>query len=201
MPVLVESTTPEEDKDEWRTDPILFELCLREFNFNLDVAASDENHLCDTWYTKEDNALERNWGMLRRLTNAWCNPPFSLKHEFLNKGIEEHEKGTNTCFLVPGDAPETDWWVETVYDLNWMAGPKLVRPRFHVRILKPRVNFYTPDMKHIKGNNRPSALIIMGWDLPPGIYTWYWKEEALRLGLMPGQNIGKGKLTLGGKEL
>lgn len=183
MPVLVDSKTDPENKDEWRTDPILFELCDREFHFNLDAAASDENALCDFWYTKEDNALKRDWGMLRRLTNVWCNPPFSLKKEFLDKGREEHKRGANCCFLVPGDAPETDWWVNTVYDREYIAGAWLWRPRYHVRILKPRVNYYTPDGLHKKGNNRTSALIILGWNQPPGIYTWAWKSLALALGL------------------
>lgn len=185
MPVLVDSTTPDEDKDEWRTDPLLFELCNREFKFNLDVAASDENTLCDTWYTKEDNALKRNWGMVRQLTNVWCNPPFSLKHDFLQKGIEEHEKGVNCCFLVPADAPETSWWLHAAYDTTYpVGGTWLWRPRFHVRNLRPRVNYYTPDGLHKKGNNRPSALIVMGWNQPPGVFTWTWKNEAIARGLI-----------------
>ena len=185
IPGLVDSKTDPENKDEWRTDPVLFELCNREFKFNLDAAASAENTLCHNYYTQEDNALEQDWGMLPRITNVWCNPPFSLKWEFLKKGWQEHLKGANCCFLVPGDAQETRWWVETVYDLDYLAGPNLYRPRLHTRILMPRVNFYTPDGLHKKGNNRPSALIIMGWNLAPGIFTWDWKTEAYRQGLIP----------------
>lgn len=193
MPVILLSTTPEEEKDEWCTEPSLFQLCNLEFNFNLDVAATNENALCKHYYTQEDNALKQDWyrpvqsqgGVAYTfITNIWCNPPFSLKHEFLKKGIEEHKRGANCCFLVPADAPESDWWVKTVYGHDYPSGPGLYQPRLHVRILKPRVNYYTPDKLQKKGNNRPSALIVMGWDKPQGIYTWYWKKEAIRLGLI-----------------
>ena len=217
MPVTLDSTTPAEEKDEWRTDPVLFQLCNLEFNFNLDAAATPENALCDYYFTEDDNALTQEWGPLHSMTpvpaediagwarlfedtkvrtvakiklkeqtsNVWCNPPFSLKHEFLKKGVEEFKKGTNSCFLVPGDAPEADWWVNAIYDIDFPVGPGLYQAaRSHVRILKPRVNYYTPDGLHKKGNNRPSALIIMGWDRPQGIYTWYWKREAILRGLL-----------------
>lgn len=191
MPVLVDSKTDPENKDEWRTDPVLFELCDREFHFDLDVAASAENALCERYFTQEDNALTQDWYQASKysfgkdhVTNIWCNPPFSLKKEFLDKGREEHRHGANCCFLVPGDAPETDWWVSTVYDMVFPS-PRtlLIRPEYHVRMLRPRVNYYTPDGLHKKGNNRPSALIIMGWNQPPGIFSWSWKVEALKLGL------------------
>lgn len=216
MPVTLNSTTPAELKDEWRTDPVLFQLCNLEFKFNLDAAATPENALCDHYFTAEDNALTKEWGPLHSMTavpaddivgwarlfedtkartvakiklkeqasNVWCNPPFSLKHEFLNKGIEEHKRGVNCCFLVPGDAPETDWWVNTLSDREHIAGAWLWRPKYHVRMLRPRVNYYTPDGLHKKGNNRPSALIIMGWNQPPGIYTWAWKNLAIAKGLV-----------------
>ena len=184
MPVLVDSKTDPENKDEWRTDPILFQLCDREFHFNLDVAASAENALCFHYFTQKDNALKQSWDILPVQANVWCNPPFSLKKEFLDKGREEHKRGANCCFLVPGDAPETDWWVSTVYDLVFPSPRTLLyRPEYHVRMLSPRVNYYTPDGLHKKGNNRPSALIIMGWNQPPGIFSWSWKVEALKLGL------------------
>ena len=61
MPVLVDTTTDPENKDEWRTDPVLFELCNREFKFHLDAAASAENALCHNYYTQEDNALTQDW--------------------------------------------------------------------------------------------------------------------------------------------
>ena len=185
MPVLVDSKTEPEKKDEWRTDPVLFELCHREFKFNLDAAASAENALCKRYFTQDDNALKSVWvAPWAKQTNVWCNPPFSLKREFLDKGRAEHRRGANCCFLVPADAPETDWWVSTIYDLA-LPSPRtlLYKPEYHVRILKPRVNFYTPDMQHKMGNNRPSALIIMGWNQPPGMFTWSWKVEALKLGL------------------
>lgn len=48
--------------DEWETPDALFQDLDKEFHFNLDACASSENHKCDMYYTKADNALLKNWG-------------------------------------------------------------------------------------------------------------------------------------------
>lgn len=54
------------DKDSWRTPKTLFDAYNVTFRFFADVFASDENHLCDRYLTKEDNALHINWGLYRK---------------------------------------------------------------------------------------------------------------------------------------
>jgi phage N-6-adenine-methyltransferase len=182
-PVVVKSNTPEDEKDEWRTDPALFHLLDQVYNFNLDAAASDKNATCRKYFTKDFSALDQFWGRWR--VQAWCNPPYSIKHLFLDKGWEQHINfGVKSCFLVPGDAGETGWWLNAVYDLEHPIAPDIYQAKAHVRILKPRVTFYTPNMKPIKGNNRPSALIFYGWDQPHGIFTWNWGQAAIKAGLL-----------------
>lgn len=39
--------------------------------YDLDVAASDELHVCPTYYTKADDGLNKPW-----FGNVWCNPPY-----------------------------------------------------------------------------------------------------------------------------
>lgn len=199
MPVVHNSTTPEEDKDEWRTDPVLFHLLNKLYHFNLDVAASKENTLCKRYFTQEYSALDHGWwrsldrppgiGTLdpffRYPISAWCNPPFSLKAEFLQKGWEEYLRhDVKSCFLVPGDAMETGWWRNAVYDTMHPIGPNLYQAKAQARILHPRVNFYSPDMKQKLGNNRPSALIFYGWDQPHGVFYWDWKKTAIEAGIL-----------------
>lgn len=48
--------------DEWTTPPELFNKLDAEFNFTLDAAASDNNHLCKKYFTASDDALSRSWG-------------------------------------------------------------------------------------------------------------------------------------------
>lgn len=44
--------------DEWATPDDLFRELDAEFHFDLDPCATDENHKCDDYYTKEQNGLD-----------------------------------------------------------------------------------------------------------------------------------------------
>ena len=48
--------------DEWDTPQDLFDTLDAEFHFDLDPCATDQNHKCGTYFTKEDNGLEKSWG-------------------------------------------------------------------------------------------------------------------------------------------
>ncbi len=48
--------------DEWYTPQETFDSLNKEFDFNLDPCATDENHKCDNYFTKEDNGLKQSWG-------------------------------------------------------------------------------------------------------------------------------------------
>lgn len=49
--------------DEWATPQEVFDELDKEFHFNLDPCATSENHKCETFYTLQDNGLERSWGV------------------------------------------------------------------------------------------------------------------------------------------
>lgn len=98
--VLMSSArTGVKSQDEWRTPQWLFDRCALEFgSFDLDAAASDENHMCARWYTEQDNALACPW-----YGNVWCNPPYSMLRHFAEKAIAEIETGIceTVTFLIP----------------------------------------------------------------------------------------------------
>lgn len=48
--------------DEWATPQEFFDELNGEFHFTLDPAANEENHKCETFFTKEQNGLTRPWG-------------------------------------------------------------------------------------------------------------------------------------------
>lgn len=50
------------NSDEWATPWGLFEELDSEFNFSVDVCATDDNHKCKKYYTKETDGLIQNWG-------------------------------------------------------------------------------------------------------------------------------------------
>lgn len=49
------------DKDYWETPKKLFDELNKEFNFTLDPCASDTNHKCLKYYTKNDDGLSKDW--------------------------------------------------------------------------------------------------------------------------------------------
>lgn len=48
--------------DNWATPQWLFDELDKTFHFTLDVCASDENHKCDNYFTKESDGLKQDWG-------------------------------------------------------------------------------------------------------------------------------------------
>jgi phage N-6-adenine-methyltransferase len=91
--------------DLWCTPKEVFKYFNDRYNFQCDVAASDDNHLCDDYFTEEDNALENYWeDEIFSGCYAWCNPPYSNPLPWVQKVIEEsQENGIGTVMLLNCD--------------------------------------------------------------------------------------------------
>lgn len=50
------------NSDEWETPLSLFNELNKEFHFDLDPCATDDNKKCSNYYTKEQDGLSRKWG-------------------------------------------------------------------------------------------------------------------------------------------
>ena len=50
--------------DQWATPIDFFRELDAEFHFNLDPAADESNHKCDTYFTVKENGLLQSWGGL-----------------------------------------------------------------------------------------------------------------------------------------
>ena len=92
---------------EWRTPQTLFDRLNSEFRFTIDVCASPENAKCKRYFTKEDDALSRDWG-----SRCWMNPPYGpdLKH-WMKKAFGESRRGALVVCLVPART-DTKWFHE-----------------------------------------------------------------------------------------
>jgi phage N-6-adenine-methyltransferase len=56
-------------EDDFRTPQFLFDSIAAKYGpFQLDVCASEENHLCENWFSEK----EQSWNSKR----VWCNPPY-----------------------------------------------------------------------------------------------------------------------------
>lgn len=56
--------------DNWATPMEFFEELDKEFRFNLDPCASEQNHKCERYFTKEQNGLLQDWGGVASLLQS-----------------------------------------------------------------------------------------------------------------------------------
>ena len=58
-----------------RTPTNIWEDLKKEFNFTIDICASDKNHLLERYYTKESDGLTKDWSN----EIAYIHPMFDTK--------------------------------------------------------------------------------------------------------------------------
>lgn len=130
------STTPEPDRDSWRTPPWLFAFLFTRFGpFSLDVAADQDNALCQDYFTRDRDALTQSWLSL----NAFCNPPFSKPLPWVEKAIAEAERGASVTMILPTHRNE-----------RWAALARRATERIE---FEGRVNYLRPDGSPSGGNS------------------------------------------------
>jgi len=117
------------DKDSWGTQDALWETLNEEFNFTLDAAASHVNHKCASYFTKDDNSLDKNWYNFSE--SIWLNPPYSRGNiaPFMAKVVEESLKGATIVTLTRFD-PSASWFQQYVHNKADEVRMLKHRPRF-----------------------------------------------------------------------
>lgn len=78
--------------NEWTTPRDLFDELDAEFKFDLDVASTNENALCDRHYTDKDDGLASEW-----TGSVWCNPPYGREIGKWMKKAAESNRGGSLC--------------------------------------------------------------------------------------------------------
>jgi len=162
------------DRNEWRTTPELFDAVNRAFRFNVDLAASDENHLCEKYFTAKSSAFLCYTQDV--IGEVWCNPPYGkesagqaglLAWAKLCWRISHRETG-RVVMLAPGDHG-TQWY-------KWALDHCAIEIR-----LSPRVQFLPPDGVKPSSNPHPSTLFVFDGTNWPWHHSvlWNWKEEPL----------------------
>ena len=114
------------------TPPEIFDPLNDEFNFTLDAAASDENALCDNYYTVDEDGSVQDWTG----HTVWCNPGYdaaSLK-AFVQCAMRHVVLGVTTVFLVPCKTDQE--WFHLLWD-RYRVGEW----RVEFRWVKGRVKF------------------------------------------------------------
>ena len=111
--------------DEWETPQDVFDRLDAEFNFNLDPCATAENHKCNTYYTAEDDGLEKSWGGQR----VFCNPPYSQIAKWVEKAFREGQKDNTIVVLLVPSRTDTRWFHKYIYH------------RSEIRFVRGRIKF------------------------------------------------------------
>lgn len=111
-------------KDDWRTPKDLFDSLNNEFNFTVDLCASDENALCDNYFTKDRSCFDAN---LKGQT-IFCNPPYGRGMiKFIRKCYElSHD---NIVVILVPSRTDTGWFHDYIL------------PHAEIRFIKGRLRF------------------------------------------------------------
>lgn len=96
--------------DLYETPPEVFGYWHRLFGFNIDVCAEPTTAKCPTYMTADLDALTQDWSTIfREGGKVWMNPPYSNPAPWIEKAIEQSNKGVFVLALLPADT-STKWF-------------------------------------------------------------------------------------------
>lgn len=128
------------------TPATLFGRLDREFAFDLDVCATENNAKCARFYSPEDDGLSKAWAP----NVCWMNPPYGKEiRTWMEKAWTESQQGATVVCLIPSRT-DTSWWHEFA-----MNG--------EIRFLRGRISFSGDRRKRAPF---PSAVVIFRGRLP-----------------------------------
>ena len=110
------------NKDDYETPPELFNELNQEFNFTVDLCASDANHKVAKYYTKENDGIKAD------LTGevVFCNPPYGRETA---KWVKKCAESNCTSVLLLPARTDTKAFHEYIYG------------KAEIRFIKGRVKF------------------------------------------------------------
>ena len=112
------------NSDEWETPLELYARLNKRFKFTLDPCSTKENHLCDKYYTKEENGLCKSW----KGETVFVNPPYSEIKLWVEKCYKEYEtNGTTVVMLIPSRT-DTRYFHDYIYH---KAEIEFIKGRLH----------------------------------------------------------------------
>jgi len=143
------------EKADWGTPQSLFDQVDQEFQFDLDVCATDENAKCPLYFTEEVDGLIQPWTGW----TCWCNPPYGSEIAlWVEKACYEGQQGVTVVCLLPCRT-DTKWWNDFVMQAR------------EIRFISRRLKFEGA------GNMAPfcAALVVFGpTDEPVKVSTFYY---------------------------
>ncbi len=131
--------------------------------FDVDVAACEESHHADIFYTVESNGLVQPW-----FGRCWCNPPYSDIAPWVDrawKAIERADPENHAdvvAMLIPGNRTEQKWW-QTGIEARRDRPDGILRSFF----LPGRTAFARPGSGGVGQNGAPFGCVLLVWKRAP----------------------------------
>jgi len=148
------TSTPADEKDLWQTPRDLFDALDHEFGFDIDICASADNHLCETYFSEKVSALGHEWhyhtrnGQVFKNKICFVNPPYSQTQLFMERAAQQANVNNVTVVALVNANTDTKWFADAVKSAN------------EVRLFTGRISFIKPDGKKASGNPKGQCLII-----------------------------------------
>ena len=132
-------------KDEYGSpQDLVSQACAKyKINIKIDYAGSDKLHVVDRYYTKQDNALTKEW-----TEDGYLNAPYSMQYEFIRKAWQEHLKYNINLLILAYAKTDTLWWHRFVED------------KTEIHFIRGRLKFLNQEGKPKNSAPYPSCWII-----------------------------------------
>lgn len=124
--------------------------------WDLDVAACDEAHLAEKYFTRTTNGLMQSWA-----GRCWCNPPFSDIEPWVLKAWQETSRCPVIAMLVPASRTEQGWWQDLIEP--WRDRERAFTSHF----LPGRTRFGHPgNVRGLGVGSPPFGCVLLLWRSP-----------------------------------
>lgn len=98
--------------DNWATPQDFYDNLDREFHFDLDPAANENNHKCNKYFTIAENGLLQSWAGY----SVFCNPPYGREiGKWVEKAYRTNEEHGNLVVMLLPARTDTKWFHEYIY--------------------------------------------------------------------------------------
>ena len=111
-------------RDDWRTPRRLFDELNAEFRFTVDLCADDHNHLCEKYFTRQNDGLKADLTGER----VYCNPPYGREAP---KWIKKCAEAKALSVMLLAARTDTKAFHEYIYN----------KPDVEIRFIKGRLKF------------------------------------------------------------